>query len=268
LTAGFVAASTQLLGAAPLDRVRENGSLRLCANPSALPFSNRSGGTLRGFQVELAEAVAREMGLGLTPVWVRALGAGKGSDCDAVMDAVADAAGYEREGKIGPLRAAAAPLRFTKPYAASGVFLAVRSGSPARRFDELGAGKIGVVVGSLAHEVLAKRGLNVSVFPFQDEIVAALDRGELGAGAVGSPFLGWYRHEHPDARVVIPEGYEPEPGFRWNVSIGLWRADDALVEVVNAAIDRVMQKRIPDQIYARYGVTYYPPHPASAPGNR
>ena len=53
---------------------------------------------------------------------------------------------------------------------------------------------------------------------------------------------------------MIPDGHEPEPALRWNVSIALWRADDA----VNAAIDRVIEQRIPYDIYAKYGVMYHP----------
>jgi polar amino acid transport system substrate-binding protein len=101
--------------------------------------------------------------------------------------------------------------------------------------------------------------LFVSVFAFQEEIVAAVETGEIGGGAVPQPILGWYRHEHPDARVTIPDGYEPEPALRWNAAIGLWRAYDALIHVVDAALDRVMDKEIPRQIYAKYGAAYHPP---------
>lgn len=268
LTAALATGSAQHLGAATLDQVKQRGSLRLCASPAALPFSNRSDDGLPGFQIELAEAVAHEMGLGLALAWIRAPSAAKAGGCDASMDAIPLAARYRPEGRIGPLRPAILPIRFTKPYAASGVFLAVPSGSPARSFEELGDQKIGVVVGSVEHEVLARRGLNVSAFAFQDDIIAAVETGELGAGAVGSPLLGWYRHQHPGAKIVIPEGYEPEPEFRWNVAIGLWRADDALIEAVNTAIDQVKEKRIPYQLYAKYGVTYSPPFPDPASSDR
>jgi ABC-type amino acid transport substrate-binding protein len=268
LTAILVAASMQLPGAAPLNQVRRNGSLRLCANPAAPPFSNRADKDRPGFQVELAEALAREMGLALTLVWTRGLGANKAGSCDASLDAIALPPRYQHEGRIGPLRPADLPVRFSKPYAAGGVFLVVRSGSPARRFDDLGAEKIGAVVGSVEHEALARRGLNISAFAFQEDIVAAVDNGELGAGAAGAPFIGWYRRQHPQAKLMIPEGYEPEPEFRWNVAVGLWRTDDAMVEAMNAAIDRVSEKQIPDRLYAKYGVTYHPPYPTLAPGER
>jgi polar amino acid transport system substrate-binding protein len=269
LVAALIAGSGPL-EAAPLEQVMQNGALRLCAHPAALPYSDRSGQNgLHGFQIELAEAVAREMGLALTVTWGRAPNAERKGGCDAVMDSIALAVRYEREGRIGPLRPASglAP-RFSKSYAGSGVFLALPSGSPARRFEDLEGQKVGVVVGSVEHEWLAKKGLEVSVFAAPEEIVAALDTGAIGAGAVPAPVLGWYRREYPDARVTIPAGYEPEPALRWNVAIGLWRADDALVAAVNAAIDRVLEKQIPSRIYANYGVAYHPPFPLSGTDER
>ena len=68
-------------------------------DPSALPYSNLADrGGLAGFEVELAEVVAPEMGLGLGVTWVRNAGDMKNSDCDALMEAVASAASYDREG--------------------------------------------------------------------------------------------------------------------------------------------------------------------------
>jgi polar amino acid transport system substrate-binding protein len=266
LLASLVAGAVQPASAASLDEVRKNGSLRLCANPAALPYSNRPGQDgLAGFQVDLAEAVARMMALGLVVDWGQR--PGNPANCDASMD-IAFAAAYAREGITGPLMGAAIPLRLTKPYAESGVFLTVAAGSPARRFEDLKGQKIGVIVGSVAQEYLAKKGLNVSVFAFSDEIIAAIDTGEIGAGAMASPIVGWYRHEHPDTKVTIPEGYEPEPALSWNVAIGLWRTDDALIEAINTAIDRVIEQRIPHRIYAKYGVAYHPPFAGSAEGAR
>jgi hypothetical protein len=49
---------------------------------------------------------------------------------------------------------------------------------------------------------------------------------------------------------MIPEGYEPKPELRRNVR--LWRADDPLIEAMNAAIDQIIDKRTAYQIYAKY----------------
>ena len=255
LTAGAI----QCADAASLAEVQQNGSLRLCANPSALPYSNLAdGGDLAGFEVELAEVVAHEMGLGLGVRWVRNADEMKNSDCDAFMDAVPSAASYDREGLTGPLTTHL-PLRFSRPYAQSGVILVVSSRSSVRRLDDLHGQKIGVTVGTVEHEWLAKHGFRVSVFASQVDIIAAIEAGEIEVGATNPVTIGWYLHEHPSAAVRIPDGYEPEPALRWNVSVGLRRADDGLVAAVDTAVARAVEQRIPAQIYAKYGIPYLRP---------
>jgi Bacterial extracellular solute-binding proteins, family 3 len=132
--------------AASLAEVLQNGILRLCANPSALPYSNLTDrGGLAGFKVELAEVLAHEMGFELGVTWVRNAGDIKNSDCDVLMGVVASAASYDREGLTGPLTTHL-PLRYSRPYADSGVVLVISSRSSVRRLEDLHGQKIGVMV--------------------------------------------------------------------------------------------------------------------------
>jgi ABC-type amino acid transport substrate-binding protein len=253
--------TTGCADAAPLVEVRQKGTLRLCANPSALPYSNLTDsdrGGFAGFEVELAEALAHEMGLKLGVTWVRNAANLKNSDCDVLMDVVASAATYEQEGLTGPLTSHL-PLRFSRPYASSGVVLVVSSRSSVRQLDDLHGQKVGVTVGTIEHEWLAKRGFRVSVFASQEDIIAAIEAEEIEAGAINPATIGWYQHEHPGTAVRIPRGYEPEPELQWSVSVGLRGADDALVTAVDAAVARLVEQWIPAQIYAKYGIPYLPP---------
>jgi ABC-type amino acid transport substrate-binding protein len=132
----------------------------------------------------------------------------------------------------------------------------VSARSSVRRLNDLHGQKIGVTVGTVEHEWLAKHGFLVSVFPSQEDIIAAIEAGEIEVGATNPVTIGWYRREHPKTTIGIPDGYEPEPALRWNVCIGLRGADDALVAAVDTAVARVVEQRIPAQIYAKYGITY------------
>jgi ABC-type amino acid transport substrate-binding protein len=242
-----------------LAEVRQNGTLRLCANPSALPYSNLTDrGGLAGFEVELAEALAHVMGLELGVTWVRNAGEIRNSDCDVSMGVVASAASYDREGLTGPLTIRL-PLRFSRPYADSGVVLVVSSRSSVRRLNDLHGQKIGVTVGTLEHEWLAKHDFRVSVFASQEDIIAAIEAREIEVGTTNPVTMGWFRHQHPGTAIGIPDGYEPEPALRWSVSVGLRRADDALVAAVDTAVAKLVEQRIPAQIYAKYGILYLPP---------
>ena len=255
--ATLIAAGTRnRADARSLAEVRQTGILRLCANPSALPYSNLTDrGGLAGFEVELAEALAHEIGLELGVTWVRNAGEIKHSDCDLSMGVVASAASYDREGLTGPLTTHL-PLRFSRPYADSGVVLVVSSRSSVRRLNDLHGQKIGVMVGTIEHEWLAKHDFRVSVFASQEDIIAAIEAGEIEVGTTNPVTIGWYRHEHPSTAVRVPDGYEPELELRWSVSVGLRRADDALLAAVNTALARLVEQRIPAQIYAKYGISY------------
>ena len=251
--------TTRCADAASLAAVRQQDTLRLCANPSALPYSNLTNrGGLAGFQVELAEVLAHEMGLKLGVTWVRNAGDIKNSGCDFLMDVVASAATYEREGLTGPLTSQL-PLRFSRPYANSGVVLVVSSRSSVRRLNDLHGQKVGVAVGTIEHEWLAKHGFRVSVFASQEDIIAAIEADEIEVGATNPVTIGWYQHEHPSTAVRIPHGYEPEPALQWSVSVGLRGADDALVTAVDTAVARMVEQSIPAQIYAKYGIFYLTP---------
>jgi len=257
--ATLIAAGTRnRADARSLAEVRQTGILRLCANPSALPYSNLTDrGGLAGFEVELAEALAHEVGLELGVTWFRNAGEIKHSDCDLSMGVVASAASYDREGLTGPLTTHL-PLRFSRPYADSGVVLVVSSRSSVRRLNDLHGQKIGVMVGTIEHEWLAKHDFRVSVFASQEDIIAAIEAGEIEVGTTNPVTIGWYRHEHPSTAVRVPDGYEPELELRWSVSVGLRRADDALLAAVNTALAQLVEQRIPAQNYAKYGISYLP----------
>jgi len=102
--------------ARPLDSIRERGKLLVCANPNALPFSSKNG-ERRGFELELGEALAKELGVALEVGWVIFPFHVPRVDCDVVFDSIVD-----RE------TAEDAHLRLSKPYTTSGVAIALRPG--------------------------------------------------------------------------------------------------------------------------------------------
>ena len=90
------------------------------------------------------------------------------------------------------------------------------------------------------------------------EIMDAVSRGEVSAGAVVNTYAGWYVHLQPDDGVKLVDGYTPEPDLRWNVALGLKNTDQALVDAVNAVLARRMADGTVRAIFAQYG-SLYPP---------
>jgi polar amino acid transport system substrate-binding protein len=237
--------------AASLAGIRERGWLRVCAHPDALPFSSQDR-SQPGFQLEIADAIAKILGVRVTPEWIVFSRHARRAECDAVIGAVVQLMGEDR----GPRRG----VLVTKPYAGSGyVLLVPRANTLVHRADDVKAGKIGVEYTSWPHYLLERRGLPVSAYRDQTEIIEAVAKGEVAAGMVTDPYLGWFLKGHPEGAVKVADGYVRDPELQWNVAVRLLNADDALRDAVNQAIDRLLTDRTIPDIFAKYGVSYLPP---------
>lgn len=234
--------------ARPLQVVQGSGTLGLCAHPNALPYANKHGNP-PGFELELGQAIARQLGVTLVADWVISSAQIRRAECDIVLDVISDAEAQSESG-----------LRLSHPYYRSGVGLAVRPDSKITSFAALNKQtKVGVQVGSMAAMVLGKRGVGLSMFGFEDDMVAAVASGEVAAAAVSPFVIGYYNHQHPNQalRYVPPDPAEPR--LIWNVGVGLVKPDPAMQAAIDAAIGKLAADGTIAGIYARYGVTLQPP---------
>jgi polar amino acid transport system substrate-binding protein len=231
-----------------LEAIRQRGALTLCAHPNALPFASRHG-DIRGFQVEIAGALAKRLGVSLEQQWVINSFQYRRAGCDIILDAIADRAALAEVG-----------LRMSQPYHRSGVALAVGPKSGVTSFAGLTQGqRVGVPVGSIVSMMLDKRGVKTSPFAFEDEIMDALAKGEIDAGAVTPAAIGWFNKTHPDGPVRRIPAFEDEPELNWNVAVGMVSPDDKLRQDVDAALQALLADGTLARIYARYDVELKPP---------
>jgi polar amino acid transport system substrate-binding protein len=238
--------------AASLVAVKERGWLRVCAHPEALPFSSQDR-SQPGFQLEIAEAIAKILGVRVIPEWIVYTRHARRADCDAVIGAVVP---LTAEDKAPPGRS----ILLTKAYAGSGyVLLVPRADTAVHRVEDVKAGKIGVEYTSWPHYVLQTHGIGISAYRDQTEIIEAVAKGEIAAGMVTDPYLGWFLKEHPEAAVKVADGYVRDPEFQWNVAVRLVNADQPMRDAVNQALDRLLADRTIQDILAKYGLTYLPP---------
>lgn len=231
-----------------LEAVIERGALTLCASPNALPFASKSG-PLPGFQIELGEKIAEQLGVKLTREWVVSAIQYRRADCDLVLDVISR--------KDAP---PAGGVRVTRPYHRSGVVLAVRSDSKASSLANLDSyQRVGVQVGSLVSMTLGKGGATTSPFVYEDEIVAALANREIEAAAVTRMTVGWFNLQHADQPLRVIPVFDNDPDLNWNIAAGLLRPDDKLQQRVDAAIEALLADGTIARIYARYGIELRPP---------
>jgi polar amino acid transport system substrate-binding protein len=230
-------------GARTLAEIRARGTIGLCAHPNSLPFASKTA-ELPGFQIELGKALAKELGVSLTPDWVLVAYQIPRADCDLMLDVIADPAAPPDFG-----------FKLSKPYYRSGVALVLRGGSTLASFHDLnGATKVGVQTGSIVAMTLDKRHVPISVFGFEEDMLGALATSEIDAAAVTPITAGYFNLKNPDQRLIIVPPDEGESDFVWNIAVGMRKPDDALRQAVDAAIDRLSADGTIAHIYDRYGV--------------
>jgi polar amino acid transport system substrate-binding protein len=245
---GLLVLGTAGARARPLEIILERGTLTLCANPDALPFASKSG-PLPGFQIELGEKLAQQLGVRLTREWVISAIQYRRADCDLVLDSIAR---KDTEPAGG--------VQLSRPYHRSGVVLAVRDDSRASSLAGLGPDqRVGVPIGSLVSMTLDKGGVVTSPFVFENDIVAALANREIEAAAVTPVTVGWFNLQHANTPLRLIPAFDNDPDLRWNVAVGLIRPDDKLRQRVDAAVEALLADGTIARIYARYGIELQPP---------
>jgi ABC-type amino acid transport substrate-binding protein len=237
--------------AASLAEVKERGWLRVCAHPAALPFSSQDR-VQPGFQLEIADAIAKVLGVKVIPDWIIFTRHARRASCDAIIGAVVPLVADKAPATRGAL--------LTKAYAGSGyVLLVPRADTAVHRVEDVKAGKVGVEYTSWPHYLLQTHGIGITAYRDQTEIIEAVAKGEVAAGMVTDPYLGWFLKEHPEASVKVADGYVRDPELQWNVAVRLVGADPPLRDAVDQILDRLLADRTIQDILAKYGMTYLPP---------
>jgi mxaJ protein len=236
-------------------------TLRVCADPNNMPFSNERG---EGFENALAELVARELGASVEYTWrpqrrgfVRnTLGAGL---CDVMLEAPTS---FDRVITTAPY------------YRSTYVFVQRSSDTPIASLDDGALRHLRIGVQLIGDDgantppasALARRGIvrnlvGYTVYGNYAEpdpparIVDAVADGAVDVAIVWGPLAGWFA---PRAAVplritpVAPQIDLPFLPFVFDIAMGVRRGD----EVLRDRLDAVLEHRHADvdALLARYGV--------------
>ena len=232
-----------------LEQIKELGSILLCASPEALPYASNKADK-PGFQIEVAREIANDLGVKLNIEWIVPRRRANVVNCDLQLDVPSDVE-KQKKGKH----------RQTRAYHKSGVVLGLSAtATPIARYTELQPGqRVGVMIGSVASEVLGKAGVSIVPYAFQSDMVDDLSKGDLYGGAVSGASLSYYALEHPESGIKRTQAFDEASGLVWPVAAGLRNADDAIVEAVNQIIERMLADGTIKRIYGAYGVTHQRP---------
>ena len=70
---------------------------------------------------------------------------------------------------------------------------------------------------------------------------------------------GYYNLIHPSPGFAILPPDETEHDLVWNVAVGIRKLDDQLLDVIDAALDRLRGDGTIETIYAKYAISLSPP---------
>jgi len=251
-----------LLLAAPAAAEAPKRTLRVCADPNNLPFSNAAR---EGFENALAELVAKDLGATLSWTWWAQR---RGNVRETLNEKLCDL--------IPGIGSSLEMLGTTAPYYRSTYVAVTRADRKLdiESFDDerLRSLRIGVqLIGDDASNTppahaLMRRGLIDNVRGFmvygdheqpdpQADIVEAVASGEIDIAFVWGPVAGYFAklQEVPlSIRPVSPRFDGPQLPMIFDVSMGTRRDDRALRDEV----EQVLRRRAPEikALLARYGV--------------
>ena len=230
-------------------------SLRVCADPANMPFSNDKG---EGFENRIAEIVASELKVPVTYTWFpQAIGFIRqtlfAKRCDIVM-------GYAQGDEL---------VLNTNHYYRSAYSLVYRKGKGLDgvqtlsdlRLKDL---RIGIVAGTPPSATMAKFGLMTRARPYAlmvnrryespaENMVADIRSGEIDAGVLWGPLAGYFASNGGETLEVVPllkERMGPRMAYR--ITFGVRNLEDEWKRQLNDIIAK-RQGDI-DAVLLAYGV--------------
>jgi polar amino acid transport system substrate-binding protein len=254
LTLAFFAVAVPVMAGERTITQEPARELRICVDPDNPPLSQNRVGALPGFDVEIGQAIAERLELRARLVWVDTTYGGKAlrrsllaGQCDVFMGLPVDAAAGTADA-----------LSFTAPYYSTGYSLVHATNRHFSAATDVHNGRIGVERQSGAHMRLEAIGSHLVVYGNQREVLDAVARGEVDAGAVWIPDadrLLQGRSLTLDADVNAA----PAQRLRWNVAIGVRRADADLRAAVSRVVGELLADGRIEAIFDRYAVPFHPP---------
>jgi quinoprotein dehydrogenase-associated probable ABC transporter substrate-binding protein len=230
-------------------------SLRVCADPANMPFSNEKG---EGFENRIAEIVAAELKVPIEYIWFpQATGFIRqtlfAKRCDVVM-------GYAQGDEL---------VLNTNAYYRSVYALVYRKGAGLDGVDRLAdprlqGRRLGVIAGTPPSTTMAALGLigRAKAYPLfvdrryeapAERMMADIRSGEIDAGVLWGPMAGYFAANDGAKLEVVPLLKETAgPRMAYRITFGVRQQEDDWKRELNALIARLQGKF--DAVLLQYGV--------------
>ncbi|WP_429028540.1 c-type cytochrome [Bradyrhizobium sp. I1.14.4] len=219
--------------------------LRLCADPTNLPFSSDEPGK-PGLYLEIGQAVAQKLGRTVSTNWYKSY-FGKRTVRETLLSKQCDAmVGLPLiDDFMGPA------VVFSKPIAHEGYALVGAKDRKLAGIDDLTGLRVAVQYQSTPQNLLALRdGIQKVTVLSPEEGMAALEQGKVDIAFIWAPVAGWLNKTNYGGKyqIVSTEG----DGLLWATAIGFAKASGALRDEVDGVLPS-LQTDIA-ALFAKYGV--------------
>lgn len=219
--------------------------LRLCADPTNMPFSSDNP-VMPGIYLEIGQALAKALGRPVAYDWYKSYFGKRtvrvtllGKQCDAMIGLTPS------EDFMGPA------VIFSKPIASEGYALVTAKGRNISRIDDLKPFRVAVQYQTTPQNLLALRDEIEKVTVLSpEEGMKALDQGKADVAFIWGPVAGWLnKTEYGDRYQIRTTDGE---GLFWPVAIGFAKGSTELRDQVDAQLP-ALEALIPS-LSAKYGL--------------
>ncbi|MAT97927.1 MAG: hypothetical protein CL608_12345 [Anaerolineaceae bacterium] len=247
LTAVLLLTLFLLTGCQPADgsweRVQAAGVLRVGLDPTYPPFEVDNGSGVTGLDVDLAKAIAADLGVDVQFVYF---------GYDGLYDALATEQVDVLISALVIIPERTRDFSYSEPYFDAGEILIVPANNETiESMADLGGHTLAVELGSLGHVEAtewAKRVVDLEIrpFPTADEALTAVQQGSADAALTNAISGRLFVRDH-DGLKRLPESVTVEP-----FALVVRSEDRQLLNVLNQSLATLQQSGQLDQIEAKW----------------
>jgi polar amino acid transport system substrate-binding protein len=226
---------------ADLAEVKQSGQLRWGGDlQGGEPYvfeDERQPGVLKGFEVEIAEALARQLGVRskfMQNDWSSLVPALERGDFDVILNGLEDTP--ERRARI----------RLSSPYYTYGETLTLRAGSKYTRLSELYGKRVGTLNQTVASDLLKAAHVEVVLYEGQQEPYLDLAKGRTEAVLLDHVIAERYGCVLPELRCL------PGDVARGHYVLGMRKDAPALARAVDEALGTLSRTGELERILTRW----------------
>ncbi|MBK7896916.1 MAG: amino acid ABC transporter substrate-binding protein [Anaerolineaceae bacterium] len=225
------------------ERVQAAGVLRVGLDPTYPPFEVDDGSGVYGLDVDLAQAIAADLGVDVQFVYF---------GYDGLYDALATEQVDVLISALVIMVERTRDFSYSEPYFNAGEILIVPAdNSIIETMADLSGKTVAVELGSLGHVEAtewAKRVVDLAIvtFPTADEAITAVQQNDADAALVDAVNGRLYLRNHDDLKR-LPESVTVEP-----FALVVRSEDEQLLDVLNQSLATLQQSGQLDQIEANW----------------